>query len=61
MNERVKFVATMLEAEETFGGTCDASESAEERARRYEAGGVEALLERSPAALSPASSFVSLF
>lgn len=53
MNERVKFVAAMLEAEEPFGELCERFGISRKQGYkwrgRYEAGGVEALLDRSRA------------
>jgi transposase-like protein len=46
MNERVKFVAAMLEAEETFGEICEGFGISRKQGykwkERYEAGGVRA-------------------
>ena len=51
MNERVKFVAAMLEAEETFGEICERFGISRKQGykwkERYEAGGVRALEDRS--------------
>ena len=53
MNERVKFVAGMLEAEETFSNLCERFGISRKQGykwkQRYEAGGVEALADRSRA------------
>ena len=51
MNERVKFVAAMLGAEETFVGLCERFGTSRKQGyrtkARYERGGVEALVDRS--------------
>ncbi len=53
MNERVKFVAAMLEAEETFGELCERFGISRKQGykwkERYEEGGVQALVDRSRA------------
>src|SRR5690349_10896104 len=53
MHERVKFVAAMLEAEETFSELCERFGISRKQGykwkARYEAGGVEALVEQSRA------------
>ena len=53
MNERVKFVAAMLEAEESFSDLCARSGISRKQGykwkQRYESGGVEALVDRSRA------------
>lgn len=53
MNERVKFVAAMLEAEETFGELCERFGISRKQGykwkERYEEGGVAALVDRSRA------------
>lgn len=53
MNERVKFVAAMLEAEETFSNLCERFGISRKQGykwkQRYEAGGVEGLVDRSRA------------
>ncbi len=63
MNERVKFVAAMLAAEDSFGELCERFGISRKQGykwkERYEAGGVEALVDRSraprshPHAVSP--------
>ena len=63
MNERVRFVAAMLEAEESFGELCERFGISRKQGykwkERYEAGGVESLVDRSraphshPHAVSP--------
>ena len=51
MNERVKFVAAVLEAEETFGELCERFGISRKQGYKwkewYEAGGVRALENRS--------------
>jgi transposase-like protein len=64
MNERVKFVAAMLEAEESFGELCErfgiSRKQGHKWRERYEASGVQGLVDRSraphshPHAVSPA-------
>jgi len=50
MNERVKFVAAMLEAEESFGELCErfgiSTRQGYKWRERYQAGGVQALAYR---------------